>query len=154
MSRIVRLAIDDVIRDGDTVLLRLGESPSPIPVPVADLPLEHTGTVTSEQCDGVGWLLPGRRAGRPARPDHLSALLDQIGVPATAARSAAICRQLLGMPAPVVADALGYHHETPSRLRKETGSTWSRYRPRGPRKANSGLGSSEKRRQSMTRAHQ
>ena len=30
-----------MIRDGDTVLLRLGEPASPAPAPVAALPLEH-----------------------------------------------------------------------------------------------------------------
>ncbi|WP_183154650.1 hypothetical protein [Streptomyces shenzhenensis] len=31
VSRIVRPTVDDVIRDGDTVLLRLGEPASPFP---------------------------------------------------------------------------------------------------------------------------
>ncbi|MEU3571493.1 hypothetical protein AB0E96_24160 [Kitasatospora sp. NPDC036755] len=43
-----------------------------------------------------------------------------------AARGAAIRQQLLELPAPVVADALGYHDKTTSRLRNETGGTWSR----------------------------
>ncbi|MFE2377518.1 hypothetical protein [Streptomyces sp. NPDC059398] len=42
VSRVVRLSVDDVIRDGDTVLLRLGEPASPVPDPVAALLLEHT----------------------------------------------------------------------------------------------------------------
>ncbi|RYJ22249.1 hypothetical protein CU044_6020 [Streptomyces sp. L-9-10] len=41
MSRIVRLSVDDVISDGDTVLLRLGKPASPIPAPVAALLLEY-----------------------------------------------------------------------------------------------------------------
>lgn len=73
------------------------------------------------------WLFPGRRAGQPFRPDHLSALLNEIGVPVAAARGAAIRQQLLEMPAPVVADALGYHDKTTTRLLNETGGTWSRY---------------------------
>jgi hypothetical protein len=31
------------------------------------------------------------------------------------------------MPAPVVADALGYHHVTTTKLVKELAATWSRY---------------------------
>jgi hypothetical protein len=31
------------------------------------------------------------------------------------------------MPAAVVADALGYHHVTTTRLASEAGGTWSRY---------------------------
>jgi hypothetical protein len=73
------------------------------------------------------WLFPGRRAGQPCRPDHLSALLREIGIPAAAARGAAIRQQFLEMPAPVVADALGYHDGTTARLLREGGGTWSRY---------------------------
>jgi hypothetical protein len=75
------------------------------------------------------WLFPGRRAGQPFRPDYLSALLNEIGVPVAAARGAAIRQQLLELPAPVVADALGYHDKTTTRLLNETGRTWSRYAP-------------------------
>ncbi|MFJ9034608.1 hypothetical protein ACIRQP_40450 [Streptomyces sp. NPDC102274] len=39
LTRVVRLTIDDVIR-GDQVLLRLGEPPSPVPGPFANLLLE------------------------------------------------------------------------------------------------------------------
>ncbi|WP_326809790.1 hypothetical protein OIE62_40150 [Streptomyces scopuliridis] len=41
LSCVVQLTIDDVIRDGNAVLLRLGEPPSPVPAPVAALLLEH-----------------------------------------------------------------------------------------------------------------
>jgi hypothetical protein len=75
------------------------------------------------------WLFPGRRTGQPLGSHHLSALLNQAGIPIAAARGAAIRQQLLELPAPVVADALGYHDKTTSRLRNETGGTWSRYAP-------------------------
>ncbi|AZS76862.1 hypothetical protein DDE74_35460 [Streptomyces lydicus] len=75
------------------------------------------------------WLFPGRRAAQPFHPDHLSALLDEVGVPTAAARGAAIRQQLLELPGPVVADALGYHDKTTSRLIRETGGSWDRYAP-------------------------
>lgn len=73
------------------------------------------------------WLFPGRRAGQPLHPNGLSGQLNNLGIPTTAARTAAIRQQVLEMPAPVVADALGYHDKTTTRLRNETGGTWSRY---------------------------
>ncbi|MET7389851.1 hypothetical protein ACFYPT_35900 [Streptomyces sp. NPDC005529] len=130
LTRIVQLTVDDVLRQGEATLLRLGEPASPVPAPVAALLLayiadrDNMNTATNQ---ASRWLFPGRRAGQPARPDHLSALLGEIGIPVSAARGAAIRQQLLELPAPVVADALGYHDKTTSRLLRETGGTWSRY---------------------------
>lgn len=132
VSRIVRLSVDDVIHDGDTVLLWLGEPASPVPAPVAALLLEHIAyrdTMNTATTPASRWLFPGRRAGQPFRPDHLSSLLNEVGVPAAAARGAAIRQRLLELPAPVVADALGYHDKTTTRLRNETGGVWSQYAP-------------------------
>ncbi|WP_316762495.1 hypothetical protein [Streptomyces herbicida] len=57
----------------------------------------------------------------------MSSRLREIGIPVAAARGAAIRQQLLELPAPVVADALGYHDKATSRLLRESGGTWSRY---------------------------
>ncbi|MGW7200718.1 hypothetical protein [Streptomyces chryseus] len=37
VTRIVRLTVEDVLDDGATVTVRLGDRPSPLPEPVADL---------------------------------------------------------------------------------------------------------------------
>ncbi|WP_254885911.1 hypothetical protein [Streptomyces sp. NA02950] len=130
LTRIVQLTVDDVLHDGETTLLRLGEPASPVPEPAAALLLayladrDNMNTATNH---ASRWLFPGRRAGRPARPDHMSSRLREIGIPVAAARGAAIRQQLLELPAPVVADALGYHDKTTSRILRESGGTWSRY---------------------------
>jgi hypothetical protein len=132
LSRIVRLSIDDVIRDGDQVLLRLGEPASPVPAPVADLLLDwiskrdNMNTATNPNSR---WLFPGRRAGQPMHPESLAALVNDLGIPTTTGRTSAIRQHVLDMPAPVVADALGYHHVTTTRLAAQAGATWSRYAP-------------------------
>jgi hypothetical protein len=46
-----------------------------------------------------------------------------MGVPTTAARGAAIRQHLQDSPAPIVADALGYHPVTTAKLATETGTT-------------------------------
>ncbi|MFC8453106.1 hypothetical protein ACFUK0_28950, partial [Kitasatospora sp. NPDC057223] len=115
----------------EPVVLRLGEPASPIPSPVAALLLAYIadrGNMNTATNQASRWLFPGRRAGQPARPDHLSALLGEIvGIPVAAARGAALRQQLLELPAPVVADALGYHGKTTSRLLRENGGTRGRY---------------------------
>lgn len=47
LSRITQFTIDDVVRDGDGVLLRLGDPPSPAPEPGATLLLEYLGQRTN-----------------------------------------------------------------------------------------------------------
>jgi len=130
LSRIVRLTIDDVIRDGDQVLLRLGEPPSPIPQPAAELLLawieNRTNMNTATNRDSR-WLFPGRRAGQPMHTDTLGGLLRAIGVANVAARTSAMRQNVQQLPAPVVADALGYHHVTTTRLAAEAATSWSRY---------------------------
>lgn len=56
----------------------------------------------------------------------LGGLLRALGVANVAARTSAMRQHIQQMPAPVVADALGYHHVT-TKLASEAATTWSRY---------------------------
>jgi hypothetical protein len=132
VSRITRLTIDDILHDGDQVLLRLGDPPSPVPASVAELLLEYLGqrtnmrTATNRESR---WLFSGRRAGEPLQPSTLSPLVQALGVPSIAGHVAAIRQHVLDMPAPIIPSALGYHHVTTTRLAAEAGTTWSNYAP-------------------------
>lgn len=132
LSRVARLTIDDVIRDGDQVSLRLGEPPSPVPATFAQLLLtwisERDNMNTATNPDSR-WLFPGRRAGQPMHPESLAGHLRKLGVPTGSARAAAIRQHVMEMPAPVVADALNYHPVTTSKIATQIGATWSRYAP-------------------------
>jgi hypothetical protein len=70
-SRTVRLTVDDVVIGNDQVLLRLGESASPVPEPFAGLLLawmnsrSNMNTATNR---ASRWLFPGRRAEQPIHP--------------------------------------------------------------------------------------
>jgi hypothetical protein len=83
LSRVVRLTLDDVIHDGDQVLLRLGEPPSPVPGPVADLLLswidkrDNMNTATKPQ---LTLAVPRT----PMHSDALAALVDDLGIPTVA----------------------------------------------------------------------
>ncbi|MGA5135193.1 hypothetical protein ACPCTO_35995 [Streptomyces olivoreticuli] len=156
-TRVVRLTIDDVVRDDGQALLRLGDPPSPVPGPFAELLLnwiENRDNMNTATNRDSRWLFPGRRAGQPLHPFALSELINDLGVPTTVSRAAAIRQQVLEMPTPVVADALGYHQVTTARLASEAGGTWSRYAPRQPHAVTSRLDSTDNWRQMITRAHQ
>jgi hypothetical protein len=130
LTRIARLTLDDVIRADGEMFLRLGEPATPVPAPVADLIESHIAARTNMRTatnPGSRWLLPGRRADQPLQPGYLSELLQKLGVPTSAGRGAALRQHLLEVPAPVIADALGYHYKTTARLSSEAGAGWSRY---------------------------
>ncbi|MFE4719491.1 hypothetical protein ACFRLW_24225 [Streptomyces sp. NPDC056728] len=107
VSRIVRLTIDDVTDDETTVTVQLGDPPSPLPEPVADLmrayiqSRQHLPYASSRSSQ---WLFLGRQR-------------------------SAIRQLVLQAPVPVIAKALGYHDKTTTRLVTEAGGTWSRYAP-------------------------
>jgi hypothetical protein len=132
LSRVVRLTVEDVTRDGGQILLRLGEPPTPVPAPAADILLKWIGSRgnmnTATNRDSP-WLFPGRRAGQPMNPNVLAALVNDIGVLATPGRVSAIRQHVLEVPAPVVADALSYHQKTTAKLAALAGGTFSRYAP-------------------------
>lgn len=75
------------------------------------------------------WLFPGRRAHQPLHPEHLAKLVHQLGVPTVAGRTAAFRQHVTEVPAPGVADALGYHQITAAKAATQAGTTWSRYAP-------------------------
>ncbi len=133
ISRIARLTVDDIVHDeNQEVHIRLGNPPSPVPPPFAALLLGYAAdraNMRNATNPGSAWLFPGRRANQPLHPEHLAALVHKLGVPTVAGRGAAIRQHVLDMPAPVVADALGYHHVTTTRLAAHAGATWSLYAP-------------------------
>jgi hypothetical protein len=53
--------------------------------------------------------------------------MRKLGIPLRLARIAAVCQLVLDVPAPVVAEALGFHHTTTHRQNTHAGGTWSRY---------------------------
>ncbi|MCW2917597.1 MAG: hypothetical protein JWN52_5665, partial [Actinomycetia bacterium] len=129
---LVRLTLDDVIRDHDQVFVRFGNPPSPVPEPFATVLLDYIASRTNMRTatnPGSPWLFPGRRARQPLRPEWLAKQITRMGVPTIAARGAALRQHIQDSPVPIVADALGYHPVTMAKLAAETGTTYNRYAP-------------------------
>jgi hypothetical protein len=131
-SRIVRLTVDDITRDGDQVLLRLGDPPVPVPEPFVALLLAAAArrdNMTTATNPDSRWLFPGRRAGQPLHPGSLLDHIRALGIPIQPARTAALRQLVLQAPAPVVAQALGYHPITTQRHHAAAGGTCTHYAP-------------------------
>lgn len=131
VSRIALLATNDVALGDDTVLLRIGDPPTPAPEPLAGLLRELLAHRMSFRGPNAhtAWLFPGRRADQPMRSQALGARLRQYGVAVQAGRTAALRQLVLQAPAPVIASMLGYHDTHTAWLVAEAGGTWSRYAP-------------------------
>ncbi|WP_431951467.1 hypothetical protein [Nocardia lijiangensis] len=103
---------------------------SPVPEPAADILLtwidSRTNMNTATNHDSR-WLFPGRRAGQPMHPETLGELLNVLGVPNVPGQTSAMRHHVQQTSAPVVADALGYHPVTTTKLAAEAAVTWSRY---------------------------
>jgi len=59
-----------------------------------------------------GSLFAGQKAGTPMHPSHLSRRLRDLGVPVAAARPSALAALAHRIPAPVLADLLGFGAQT------------------------------------------
>jgi hypothetical protein len=132
LTRILRLTIDDVLRQGNDVNIQSGDPPTPIPAPFAELLLAHLTNrlnMTTATNPDARWLFPGRRGGQPMTPETLTKRLRQHRIPGLRGRTAALRQLVLQAPAPVVAMMLGYSQDHTARVLAEVGGTWSRYVP-------------------------
>ncbi len=123
MARIIRLAASDVTRDGNGELcIQFGTPPAPVPEPFAALIEEQAAAA-----GGDGWLFPGRNVAQPRSYTGVYNALRDAGLPMRNARTSALRDLVLQAPAPVVADALGFHKTTTTRQFTAAGGRWSRY---------------------------
>ncbi|QXJ25829.1 hypothetical protein AGRA3207_007388 [Actinomadura graeca] len=95
----------------------------------------NMNTATNPDSD---WLFPGGRAGQPLSAGAFLQQLRALGLPVAQTRTAAFRQFVLQAPAPVVAQALGYHHNTATKHRTAAGGTWNRY-PRSGRRTHDNL---------------
>jgi hypothetical protein len=125
VTRIRTLTIDDIVDEDGAMTLRLGDPPAPVPEPFATLVRR---LLTQRPADSTShWLFPGRRPGQPLNYVSLSQGLRDIGVPLRRARIAALRQLVLQAPAPVIAEALGFHHTTTHRQTVYASGIWNRY---------------------------
>jgi hypothetical protein len=126
VTRIRTLTVDDITlaKDGG-MTLRLGDPPAPVPEPFAGIVRRLLDQRPADSASR--WLFPGRHPGQPLNYVSLSQGLRELGVPLRLARVAALRQLALQAPAPVIAEALGFHHTTTHRQTIHAGGTWNRY---------------------------
>ncbi len=121
ITRVVRLHRDDVQIVNGQVRLRLGGDPIAVPGPLAAL-LRHQ----RERTTGA-WLFPGAKPGTHIGPERIRRRLRELDISPHAARPGALVALAITVPAPILAELLGYHNDTTNHWRREAAGDWARY---------------------------
>lgn len=129
-ARIATVTLDQIDVHDDETRLRLGRHPVPLPEPVAwlvaQLAAARRNMTTAGQPDSP-WLFPGQAPGRHVQAKQLGERLARVGVRSNANRRAALAALIADAPAPVLAEALGFHPRTTAQLVGELGIDWTGY---------------------------
>ncbi|MFZ1996632.1 MAG: hypothetical protein WAU75_21140 [Solirubrobacteraceae bacterium] len=122
ITRVVRLRTTDIqIDQHENVHLWLGEDPIAVPESLATL-LRHQ----REQTNGP-WLFPGAKPGMHIGSERVRRRLRQLGINPRTARPGALLALAISVPAPILAELLGYHNDTTNHWRREAAGDWARY---------------------------
>jgi integrase len=130
VSRVARLATDDVMLDGETVAVRFGKAAVSMPEPVArDVRklLAELAELSPRMIRDHQWLFPGAVPSRPIGELVLSRRMKRIGVDCRDTRRAALLELAGRFPAAIVADLLGVHVTTAMLWAQIAGRLWGDY---------------------------
>ncbi|WP_259678222.1 hypothetical protein [Arthrobacter oryzae] len=129
--KIAAMKSTDVILTPDGLRLSLGEGhPAPVPEPFASLLTEHLASrpnMRTGSSSGSPWLFPGYRPGQHIHPNTLMMRLREIGIDLLGARNASLRGLVKEVPAPLVAEMLGYSYQVAQKHATAAAQPWSRY---------------------------
>lgn len=131
LVKVSAIPMSKVLVPPDGLALELGVTPSPVPEPFADMLRTHIVTRPNMRTAAgeSPWLFPGMRAGEHIHPDGVMARLRKLGINILAARNAALRELVTQVPAPVVAEMLGYSDQVVHRHAELAAEPWGRYVP-------------------------
>jgi hypothetical protein len=122
ITRLVRLRTTDIrVDQDDKVQLRLGEDPITVPEPLATLLRDQREQASDS------WLFPGAKPGTHIGPERIRRRLRQLEIFPRTARPGALLALAVTVPAPILAELLGYHNDTTNHWRREAAGDWARY---------------------------
>lgn len=126
ISTIVALPRARVRVEPDTVAVRLGGDPFILPARIASLMRRHLSEM-DRRYPASEWAFPGRHRGKHLEPLGITTRLRRIGVQTASAQATAMLQLARDIPAPVVADLLGFSVERAETWSKATARDWISY---------------------------
>lgn len=130
LTRIARMQISQITTSEDSVTLSITGDVLTVPEPFAQLLRDHLAdlpnTNTSAHRSNT-WLFPGARPGSHINQSTLMSLLRDAGIDLRHAKNASLRALVLELPAPVVADSLGYSYQVTDQHRQNAGAQFTDY---------------------------
>jgi hypothetical protein len=133
LTKIATLRASAVVTadDGETRIL-LGDEAVPLPKPFAAMVNEHLAARPNMRTVGAGgppnpWLFPSQNPGHHLAPQRVMSRLRQLGINVRASKNTALQSMVAEVPAPLVAQMLGYSHPTTQLHATLAATTWARY---------------------------
>jgi hypothetical protein len=130
VSRVARLAADDITLDDENVAIRFGDTAVSMPEPVASDVRRLLADLAARSAALVRhapWLFPGNVPSRPIGEQVLSRRMKRIGIDCDDARRAALLELAGRLPAAILADLVGVHVTTATQWAQIAGRPWSDY---------------------------
>jgi len=127
LTRTAALRTSDVERDADgetTITLARGAIVLPEPLGSVTLALRDERLEVS---GGEGWLMPGRKAGTHITAERLRERLKRHGITSRPGRHAALLALGARLPAPILAERLGFHQARAAQWVRAAGATYADY---------------------------
>lgn len=133
LTRIASLQVDDVDRSGDETRIGLGKEPVSVPEPFAaqlNYHIDNRPNMRATAGNGyTPWLFPSISPGQHLDPQSIMFRLRKLGVNLRGSRSKALQELVSELPAPLVAEMLGYSDKVTQRHAELAGTSWARYAP-------------------------
>jgi hypothetical protein len=134
LTKIAALQTTGIVQTDGETRIALGIEPIPVPEPFASQLNHHRhnrpNLRTAGGAIGTPWLFPSVRPGRHLEPQAIMHRLRLLGINLLGSRNTALQELVSEIPAPLVAEMLGYSDQVTQKHAAEAGTTWSRYATR------------------------
>ncbi|WP_375372735.1 MULTISPECIES: recombinase XerD [unclassified Mycolicibacterium] len=140
LTKIAALQCTAISQAEGQTLIALGKQPIPVPEPFASQLNYHLrnrpNLRTTGGAVGTPWLFPSSRPGWHLDPQTIMHRLRWVGINTLGSRNTALCELVSEVPAPLVAEMLGYSDKVTQKHAEQVGNTWAKYvRPPSPKVA-------------------
>ena len=125
LTRVARMTLEQVEESGDGIEIRFSRDRIVVPPPFDGLVRRHLASLpnmTTSLHRENHWLFPGRAPGEHLHQTTIMNKLRDQGIDLRGARNSVLRALVLEMPAPIVADSLGYSYTVADRHRMAAGA--------------------------------